>query len=59
MKRFVTDWILQKACTEMELAQKVYCKVSTCERKSGEAGLVELGEPSDSHADHTMSLPAL
>lgn len=35
MKSLVTDWILQKAGTEMELAQKAYCKVSTVKGRVG------------------------
>lgn len=33
----VTGWILQEADTEVELVQKVYCRVNTCERKTREA----------------------
>lgn len=33
----VTGWILQEADTELELVQKVYCRVNTCERKTREA----------------------
>lgn len=58
MKSLVTDCILQKAGTGMELVQKVDCKVRMCERKSGEAGLTEPGKPSDSHVDLAVSLPA-
>lgn len=55
----VTGWILQKGDTEVEVMQKVYCRVNTFERKKGETGMIgPRGILSISHVDLAKPLLA-
>lgn len=55
----VIGWILQKGDTEVEVMQKVYCRVNTCEREKGEAGMIgPRAILSVSHVDLAKPLPA-